>query len=250
MKNKQNLSGSSRVKKSIHNMISKSKLKWIVLVLLILLIPVSLYSNLFTYEYYYFQCGGKPLELERGYYRIPSDEGYGIHPGSTYSSCLYPPSGTQRDPSTKLGAAIAKRKAAEADRLKRLAAEYDIYLPSGYKTTGMSTIEDGDGLGTIFYVVTNTNHRFDVSEMKSDNYNSYTNLCSKPTEGSRSGTIIGNDSKGRGICRVNPSKYVTDYMVGINIGKTAVMLQASNSSTTSLNAEATAIFSSMEPYSK
>jgi hypothetical protein len=89
----------------------------------------------------------------------------------------------------------------------------------------MSTIEDGDGLGTIFYVITTTNHMFSVSEMKSDNYNSYTDLCSKPAEVNWSGTVIDKDSQGRAICRVNPSKYVPDYRVGINIGKTTVMLR-------------------------
>ncbi len=183
------------------------------------------------------------MEVAGKYYRIPGDKGYGIHPGSDYSNCSYAaPPGTQRDPSTKAGAGIAKRKADAAAKLR----QHKIYIPKGYTVSNISTSNPGDGLETRFYVTTNTNHRFSVHEMKKGGIYDYTVLCSKPAEENWSGTVIGQDSKGRTICKTNVSKYVKDYNVGITIGKTAIMIKSSDASTVALDAEATAIFSSME----
>jgi hypothetical protein len=230
--------------------ISKAKLEWGILIILVLSMVVAQVSGLYPYAYNYAKCDGAPLEVRGSYYRIPDDDIYGIHIGSDYSRCFdRTPEDLQRDPSTKIGAAIIRNKADNEARLKRLAAEYDIYIPNGYKVSDIHTLEQSDGLVTRFSVTTSTNNKFSVREMKKDDDFSYTNLCSRPASENWSGTIIGKDSKGREICKVNPSKYVKDYIVGINIGKTAIMLQAPNISEELLNAEATAIFSSMEPSS-
>jgi hypothetical protein len=235
---------------------TKSKRKWAALALLVLLIPVGIWSNLFAYEYYYFKCEGQPLELDDKYYRVAGDDGYGIRPGSDYSKCSYDrPADRQRDPSTKVGAALVKRQADEAARLQRLATEHEIYVPTWYKISDIYTTDRGDdGLQTTFSITTSTNHKFEVREMKKESAFSYTDLCSKPATANWSGTVIGRDSKGREVCRTNLSKYIKDYIVGISIGKTAIMLQTPLQQTPAtsvevLNAEAIAIFSAMDSYS-
>lgn len=221
----------------------KSKIEWAILVILILLIPLAIWSNLFAYEYFFFKCQDKPTEVFGNYYRIPYDEGYGIHPGSDYSNCSYTaPPDKIRDPSTKAGMALTKK-----DELPK--ANYDLYIPDGYEFTQPSSHSQGNNeLETNFKVTTKTNIIFRVRELNKNSDFSYTNLCSKPPEGSWSGTVIGNDNKGRAICRTNLSKYIKDYIVGINIGRTAIMLQTPVGSEASLNSEAIAIFSSMKPY--
>jgi hypothetical protein len=124
--------------------------------------------------------------------------------------------------------------------------------PTGYKISELYTTERGDdGLQTTFFLTTSTNHKFDVREMKKESAFSYTDLCSKPATANWSGTVIGRDSKGREVCRADLSKYIKDYIVGANIGKTAIMLQTPlqqipDVSVEVLNAEAIAIFSTME----
>jgi len=219
----------------------KSKIEWTILVLLILAIPLAIWTNLFVYEYYYFKCGDKPTEVFGNYYRIPYDQGYGIHPGSDYSNCSYSaPPDKIRDPSTKAGMAQARNDEEQKP-------DYDIYVPDGYTISGLPN-SGASSRETSFTVSTKSNIDFRVREMNKDSNFSYTNLCSKPREGSWSGTPIGKDDKGRTICRTNPSKYIKDYIVGINIGRTGIMLQASNNSEEILDSEATAIFSSMKPY--
>lgn len=252
MKTKQTPPFVPRVRKIKNTITTKTKIEWAILIALVLLIPIGLWSNLFAYQYYYFKCEGQPLELDGAYYRVSGDKGYGIHPGSDYSKCMYDqPQGVQRDPSTKVGAAMVQRQIDEANRQRRMVAAYDIHAPKGYTITDIVTSERGDGLETQFSVTTKTDHIFRVREMKHDNDFSYTNLCTKPAEGSWSGTIIGQDDKGRDICRTDINQYVDDYIVGMNIGKTAIMLQAPIDSAPEelLNAEAAAIFSAMESYS-
>lgn len=237
-------------KKNKKNKISKAKLEWITLVLLVLSMAVAQVSGFYPYVYYYAKCGDKPLEVRGSSYRIPYDNTYGIHMGSDYSRCFDElPKDLQRDPFSKAGAAMVKKQADEEDRLKRLAAEYEVYVSRGYEISKIYTSEQGDGLRTTFSITTDANHKFSVREMKKDSDFSYTNLCSKLAQENWSGTVIGKDNKGREICRTNISKYIKDYIVGINIGKTAIMLQAPNTSEELLNNEAAAIFSSMEPYS-
>lgn len=228
--------------------ITKPRLQWAILILLVASVITAQVSGLYPYAYSYAKCKGEPLEVRGAYYRTSYDENYGIHIGSDYSRCFGESTdGLQRDPSTKVAKVIAKRQSDEAERLKRLSAEYDIYVPNGYKISDINTSEQGDGLQTRFTITTDTNRKFTVREMKKDSDFSYTNLCSKPATPNWSGTIIGKDVKGRDICKTNISKYVTDYVVGINIEKTAIMLKTSNiSSEELLNAEAAAIFSSME----
>lgn len=228
--------------------VTKPRLQWAILIALVVSVGAAQVSGLYPYVYSYAKCKGEPLEVRGVHYRAPYDENYGIHIGSDYSRCFgEPTSDLQRDPSTKAAKAIAKRQADEVERLKRLSAEYEIYVPTGYKISDINTSEQGDGLQTVFTITTDTNRKFTVREMKKDSDFSYTNLCSKPATPNWSGTIIGRDSKGRDICRTNISKYVTDYVVGVNIEKTAIMLRAPNNSPEELlNAEATAIFSSME----
>lgn len=218
---------------------------------MMLLIPFAIWFNLFAYEYYYIKCEGQPLEVTGKYYKAPGDEGYGIHPGSDYSHCLYEgPAGVQRDPSTKIGAAVAQRQADEANKLRNLASEYKIYVPDGYKMSDITTSNLGDRMETTFTITTDSNRKYRVREMKKDSEFSYTNLCSKPAEGSWSGIVIGNDSKGREICRTDLSKYIKDYIVGINIENTAIMLQTPIGTDEVLNAEVTAIFSTLKVHSK
>lgn len=227
--------------------VTKPRLEWAILIALVVSVIAVQVSGLYPYVYSYAKCKGEPLEVMGGYYRTSYDENYGIHIGSDYSRCFgQSTTDLQRDPSTKIAKAIAKRQADEAERLKRLAAEYKIYVPNGYKISDIDTSEQGDGLQTAFTITTDTNRKFTVREMKKDSQFSYTNLCSKAATPNWSGTILGKDAKGRDICRTNISKYVTDYVVGINIEETAIMLRTPNGSEELLNAEATAIFSSME----
>lgn len=229
--------------------VTKPKLEWAILIILVVSVVAAQVSGLYPYAYSYAKCHDAPLEVRGGYYRTSYDENYGIHIGSDYSRCFgQSTTDLQRDPSTKAAKAMAKRQADEAERLKRLASEYDIYIPHGYKISDINTSEQGDGLQSTFTVTTSTNRKFTVREMKKDSNFSYTNLCSKPATPNWSGTIIGRDAKGRDICRTNISKYVKDYVIGVNIEKTAIMLRTPDTSAESLNAEATAIFSSMEPY--
>ena len=219
----------------------KSKLEWTILALLILAVFFAIWSNLFTYGYYYVKCQDKPAEVFGNYYRIPYDKGYGIHPGSDYSNCSYSkPEGKTRDPSTKAGMI-------QAQNSEQPKANYDVYVPDGY-TIIKPIVLSGGTKETSFAITTKSGTTFRVREMNKDSDFSYTNLCSKPAEENWSGTIVGNDDKGRTICRTNISKYVKNYIAGINIGRTAIMLQTSNGSEELLNSEVIAIFSSMKEY--
>lgn len=188
------------------------------------------------------------MELEGKYYRIPGDKGYGIHHGSDYHICSYAqPPGYQRDPSTLAGA-VQIREANQLYKQEHPLPNYTVYVPSGYKISEITTGEQGGQPETTFYLTTSTGIHFTVYELQKDGDFSYTNLCSKPAQVNWSGTIIGHDSAGREICKTNPSKYVTDYIVGVNIGNTGLMLETANNPNVDLNAQATAIFSSMKPY--
>ena len=232
----------------------KSKILWIVLILLISAIPLAMWSNIFAYEYNYFRCEGKPLEVKGKYYKVSSDEGYGIHPDSNYDTCVHESTaGLQRDPSTKAGAALLKKhndhQAAEATRLKDISA-YKIYTPKYYKISDVISSDYGDRVETRFQLTTNTGSVFNVQEVKKGNAFSYADLCSKPASKNWSGTIIGKDQSGRDICRTNPNKYMTQYTVAMNMNETAIMLRGDPKSGDPSVAEVTNIFNSMELYPK
>lgn len=222
----------------------KTKIEWTLLVVLVVAIPLAVWSNLFAYEYYYLKCQDRPTEVFGNYYRIPYDKGYGIHPGSDYSNCSWStPAGKTRDPSTKAGMAQAKKE--EPPK-----ANYDLYTPDGYEFTKPSSHSQGyNELETSFKVTTKDSIVFRVREVNKNSDFSYTSLCSKPAEGSWSGTIIGKDGEGRIICRTDPNKYIKDYIVSINIGRTAIMLQAPYGSEGQLKAEAIDVFNAMRPSS-
>lgn len=230
--------------------VTKPRLQWVVLATLVTFMAAAQFSGLYPYMYGYARCDGPPVEIRGSYYRVFVDENYGIHPGSDYAYCLDElPTNLERDPSTRVAKAEMKKLEDEANRLERLADEYEIYIPDGYEISEVRTSEQGDGLQTSFSVIS-SNPKFTVREMGKDSDFSYTNLCSRPAAGSWSGTIIGSDSKGRDVCRVNINKYIKDYIVGINIGKTAIMLRTSNSDEEDLlNSEAIKIFNAMQPYS-
>ncbi|HEX6415940.1 MAG TPA: hypothetical protein VFZ62_00245 [Candidatus Saccharimonadales bacterium] len=228
--------------------VSKVRLQWSILIILVLSMIFAQVSGFYPYVYNYARCDEAPVEVREGYYRISFDETYGIHFGSDYSYCLDElPFSIPRDPATKIGKAEAKAAANQKIRREQLAAAYDVHVPVGYDVSEIHTNEYSDEFRTSFLVTTDSGREFYVREMKKDSDFSYTNLCSKPGTENWSGRIIGLDAKGREICKVNPSKYISDYVVGINIGNTAIMLQTPGSEDEALNAEATAIFSAMEP---
>jgi hypothetical protein len=229
--------------------ISKTKIELLVLIILVTLIPLGIWSNAFAYEYYYLKCQDQPMELEGKYYRLPADKGYGIHPGSDYHVCdSKPPQGYTRDLSTIAGKAFAKEAQFQYERLHPK-PNYALYIPEGHSFSALKTITGGGGKPvTNFYVATPDNLTFTIQEMTKDNDFSYTNLCTKPGDANWTGTVIAHDSADREICRVNPSKYITSYFAGINIGNTAVMLSIAKDPTTDLTAQVTAIFSAMKPY--
>lgn len=217
----------------------KAKVEWTVLIILVAAIAFAGWSNLFSYEYYYFKCQDRPTEVFGQYYRIPYDKGYGIHHGSDYSNCTYSaPAGKIRDPSTEAGAPKAAPE---------VQYDYDVYVPEGYKISRLATLDQGGG-ETSFTITTESGIDFYAREMSKDSDFSYTSLCSKPAEENWSGTIIGVDNRGENICRTNLSKYVDHYTVGINLGRTSIMLEAHTGTDGILNNEATQIFNSMKLY--
>lgn len=219
----------------------KLKIEWIVLVILILIIPIAVWSNIFTYTYFFFKCEDRPVEVYGDYYRIPVDEGYGIHPGSDYSNCSWSaPPGKLRDP--RVTARLAR-----LENSKKPLIDYDLYVPAGYNISDIPNPR-ASSIGTTFTATTSSGTVFRISEMNKNSDFSYNSLCSKPADGSWSGTTIGKDNYGRSICRTNLNKYIKDYIVGIDIGRTSIMLQTSIGPEETLNTEATAIFNSLKPY--
>jgi hypothetical protein len=233
--------------------VTKPKLEWSILVVLVGLILATYLSGIYSFVYNYAICASEPLEVTGSYYKTSGDNGYGIHSGSNYSYCSDEelPSAIVRDPSTKVGAKLIEDLAKSKD-ISRTAIGYDVYVPKDYAITTLSKSALGDGVATGYYVTTNSHIKFHVREVKKDSNYSYTNLCSKPAEKYWSGKVIGTDSQGREVCRTY-SRYVTKYAVGINIGGTGIMLETpidKNNSEELLNREAIAVFSAMEPYWK
>lgn len=234
----------------------KSNTQLLILTLLILLIPLGIYTNFFAFEFRYFQCRDWPLELRGSYYRLPSDEGYGIHSDSDYSYCQFEyPRNSIRDPSTTMGAKIAAKKAETEQKMRDFSPSvlgFTLYTPKNYK---VSKLPDTHALNmqnseVRYAITTNGGFDFDARVMSKNSNMSYTNLCSRPSSENWSGVVIGKDSAGRDICRAQLSKYIKKYIVGVNIGNTGIMLQAplGKISEKSLDAEVTRIFSSMEAY--
>lgn len=236
-------------------LITKSRLEWTILIILIGSAVLAQVSGLYPYVYNYAKCQDAPIEVRGSYYRVFVDDSYGIHPGSDYSHCLVDtPSNLQRDPSTKVGAKLveeAKKQAIVAKNRTNFTDAvdgYTVYTPQGFNITKLSKAGSSDYIQTLYSVPYN-DITFSVSEGKKSSDFSYTNLCSRPANGSWSGVVIGSDDKGRDICRTNINKYINNYVVGINIGNTAIMLKAPlDKSDAELNAAATALFSSMKPY--
>lgn len=233
--------------------ITKSRLEWIILLTLVLLAGTAQISGLYPYAYNYAICGEKPLEIiDHKYYRLPSDEEYGVHIGSSYEGCFGELNkyALQRDPSTKGAqriAAAAATKKAENDKRIASIADYTVYVPRGYERRDYAQKDYGDRYQTDFRIVTDSGLAFDVSETKIGSSYDYANVCNKEQTENWSGTIIGTDASGNKICKTNPSKYVQSYVVGMHIGNTAIMLRSKASAEKQFTSEVVAIYNAMQP---
>lgn len=231
--------------------ITKPRLEGVILIILVVSVAAAQVSGLYPYVYNYSKCTDAPLEVRGGYYRLPSDENYGIHLGSDYSRCYDGPlpKDLQRDPSTKAAIKNAAMKAAQKakdDARIALISDYIVYKPEGYDISDFMQSDYGDRFESNYRIKTANGREFDVSEMKKGASYDYAQNCHKlPTE-NWSGTIIGLDSTGREICKTNLSKYVTQYTVGMYIDQTAIIMRAKNASEVLLNDEVIKIFSSMK----
>lgn len=228
--------------------ISKTKLEWLILIILILFIPIGIWTNLFAYGYNYIRCEGKPIELDGMYYRSPYDEGYAIRNGSNYNFCLFEnPPNAQRDPSTKIGADIALKNDLANIKQSSMHAKHVIYTPSGYKIQNIDTRQNGNELMTRYEILADDGIIFNAEVMPENSHFNYANICSKPASKNWSGNIIGKDRNGHSICKTNNSRYVKSYTVGITIDKTAIVLRNGDyPSEELLDPVAKDIFGSME----
>ena len=140
-------------------------------------------------------------------------------------------------------------KGSNGARIREI-SDYTAYTPKGYAISSYTQSDDGDRLETNYTVTTPNSTQFDISEMKKGaSYDYVQNCYNQPTE-NWSGTVIGLDSAGRKICKTNLSKYVTQYIVGIYIDKTAIIMRTSSESSSLLDDEVTRIFSSMQAVNK
>lgn len=229
--------------------VTKPRLEWAILAVLILSVIAVQVSGLYPYAYNYAKCAGEPIEVRGPYFRLPFDDRYGIHMGSDYSRCFdQMPVDVQRDPATRIGAAQLETAHDQEDFTSGIDG-YTVYVPHGYSISGLGKSQVPENRETS-YLVSANGIEFRAREMKKDSYMSYTNLCDRPPEEKWSGEVIGVDTEGRNICRTH-SYYVKDYIVGVNIGNTGIMLQAPlDKSEAELNAAATALYSSMKPYAE
>lgn len=227
---------------------TKQKVELLVLFILVAFVAAAQFSGFYPYVYSYAICKDKPLEVIGDYYRIPSDENYGIHPGSDYSRCYdYPlPEELQRDPSSL---AVIEKKRLQGPEGVRIAniSDYTVYKPEGYDILSFKQSDNGDRFETNFKIKTASGMEFDVSEMKKGASYDYVQNCHKKSTENWSGTIIGLDSEGRKICKTNLSKFVTKYTVGIYIDQTAIIMRTDSTAEAPLKDEVIKIFSSMKP---
>jgi hypothetical protein len=233
--------------------VTKPRLEWAILLLLVLAAGVVQFSGLYPYAYNYAICGERPLEIrDHQYYRVPSDVEYGIHIGSSYDACFGEPSmyALQRDPSTKaaqrIAAKAAAQKAVENARIASI-SNYTVYTPQGYQISNYEQNDYGDRYQTDFRVTTNSGLVFDVSETKKGSSYDYAKVCDKEQTENWSGTIIGTDNSGNKICKTNSSKYVKQYVASMYKGDTAIMLRNKATAETQFTSEVVAIFDSMQP---
>lgn len=229
--------------------LTKPRLELIVLIFLVVSVIVAQVSGFYPYTYNYARCGDAPLEVRKPYYRIPTDNGYGIHIGSDYSRCFDRfPTDLQRDPTTRIGAKLLKASKDKTDFTHGVDG-YTVYTPKGYPIAHLGK-SGQPGYVETTYTTSSGDVQFRVREMKKDSIMSYTNLCDKPPEDGWSGEVTGKDTEGRKICRAH-MPHEQEYIVGVNIGNTAIMLQARlDKSEAELNAAATTLFSAIQPYSK
>lgn len=227
--------------------ITKTSLEWFVLTALVLLVLTAYFSGLYSYVYGYAKCDDTPLEVRGSYFRLPYDENYGIHAGSDYSHCSGErPTGLERDPSTKAGAQLLEASRKEKD-FSHGAVGFTVYTPEAYEITHFYKSGSENDV-QVSYFVTLNNTRYRVRVMKKDSTYSYTNLCSQPPTEKWSGEIIGMDATGHKICRI-VSTYIDEYVVGINIGNSAIMLHTPiDKSEALLNSDARVLFDAMVPY--
>jgi len=234
---------STKIPKKITS--KKILVKWLILVLLIMLLPVAHLFGFFSFAHSYLRCEDLPVEINGQHYRTPTDDGYGLHVGSKYVCYGEIPSGVQRDPSTVAGKKIAALKAKEAERFALL-SNYNVYKPEGYNISFFRQSDNGDRFDTQFIIKSDRGIAYDVLETKKGSSYDYVEQCSKPPTENWSGTVIGVDDSGRDICRINLSKYITRYTVGIYIDNTAIILQTKSNAEQELNAEVVKIFSAMK----
>jgi hypothetical protein len=200
-------------------------MQWIFLAVLLFAVTFGYLSGFFAYEYGYFKCGDKPLELDGRYYRIPGDKGYGIHPSSDYHICTYgQPPGLQRDPTTKAGAKMAGDYANGFNKK----TDYTIYVPENYQTTDLSQFPHGTGVETNF-TITTEGMFFSIREMKKGVDSSYTELCVNSVPDGFTRKAFGKDNRGNEICNTH-SRHLSQYnsALAVNVGNTSITVDCAS----------------------
>lgn len=182
---------------------TKIKLQWIALSVLILSTVVVQALGVYSYAYGYAVCRDKPLEIRGNYYKIPYDEGYGIHAGSDYDRCWGESTmDLQRDPATKAGKIAAAQSAEERDLSVR-SLGYALYIPANYIMTELnkSPQTDKKNVNVGYQVTTNSGNKYDIREMNKESDFNYASLCSMPKQKYWYGVVIGKDKYNQPICK-------------------------------------------------
>lgn len=229
----------------------------VVLITLATFTPAAMQSNVLPYSLSAARCGVLPIESYRvigvSHYRLPSDEGYGIKPTSTYTMCSQDEAeatlGYHGSEQTKALVERSQNYIQESEEAARFSPEkvsYTLYLPN----PNVYTIEDLK-ISEIHQV----NHSFytvkkngvvigRVREVPIDN--DY-NLCDKKNNPSQGYCKpIGLSSSGVEIYREynNTLRGWTAQYAGANIGSTGIIV------TSNVDQDVIDLINAMVPYER
>ncbi|HEY1085728.1 MAG TPA: hypothetical protein VGE34_03325 [Candidatus Saccharimonadales bacterium] len=223
---------------------------------LLIALPIGWLSGLLPFTYNMIRCGRLPVESTKFMasftYKVPGDEGYGIHPFSEYGYCtqseIQATNGYRRSTSTTAGKkeeADIWAKIREEQEFSLSKLDYKFYTPKleGYSISNLRVNLIKGNVHSFYTVMKDGKSIGQIRELKkSDSYN----ICSSDDQSKRYCKVIGRDSKGREVNReyTNSRKGWKSYYTGINIGGTGIIFATND------NQEAIKVFGAMAPFAK
>lgn len=226
------------------------------IIISILILVLGFGTNTLPYLYKTVECMRLPVESSRfmaGYdYKLPGDEGYGIHIFSEYNYCtqadIEATHGYHHSTLTSAGRAeLEKQHEAYRESQKFVLSKLDFqfYVPDSpeYTITDKQVMMIHSNAHAFYTVLKGDKKTGQIRELKrTDSYN----ICASVDPQKRYCRVIGKDSMGREVNREYDRGIHSwnSYYVGINIGETGIILSTDD------DQEAIKIFGAMKLYTE